>query len=212
MHNKVIEFRRGAIPPTIPPGAIATAAGHTATVSPASLTAHQMVRLTLKSASVDPSCSSIIETYEAAARFADKLASFFTNQFPSANPIYGSALCEVLDIAAVGFNAAAGTNDPRTQLARFMAHGVMAATNALMCFGVRQQRGDEMSRWEPWSDGALADWVRREGALLHFEPAFAPTAEQRYATRGMLQQRLLRYKDSIDIARAGIDLQSLDLF
>lgn len=212
MHNKIIEFPRSGISAPHGPIALGSAVEHTATISKNALTDQQMLRIAIKSATVDSSCASIIETYEGAAKFAEKLASFFTHQFPSANSNYSCALCEILDIAAVGFNAAAPTGDPRTQLARFLAHGVMTATNALMFFGVRQQRGSEFTAWEPWSDGPLANWIRRDGASLHFYPAFAATAEQRYATRGMLQQRLLRYKDSVDIARAGIDLQSLELF
>ncbi|ABD71952.1 hypothetical protein Rfer_4265 (plasmid) [Rhodoferax ferrireducens T118] len=176
------------------------------------MTTEAILTLTLKSKTVDDGCSSIVETYEAASQFANKLAEFFTPAFPSSNPGYDSALCEILDFATVGYLRTESIRDPKDQLATFLANGVLAATSALMCFRTFQSRGDSLVEWEPWEHGALSDWVKWGGQALQFEAALAPTTERRYATRNMLLQRLLRFKDTMSIGRAGIDMHSYDMF
>lgn len=176
------------------------------------MTTEEILALTLKSKTVDDGCSSIVETYDSASQFANKLAEFFTPAFPSSNPGYESALCEILDFATVGYLRTESIRDPKDQLATFLANGVLAATSALMCFRTFQARGDSLLEWEPWEHGALCDWVKWGGQVLQFEAALAPTTERRYATRNMLQQRLLRFKDTMAIGRAGIDMHSYDMF
>ncbi len=176
------------------------------------MTTEAILDLTFKSKTVDDGCSSIVETYDSASQFANKLAEFFTHAFPSSNPAYDSALCEILDFATVGYLRTEAIRDPKDQLATFLANGVLAATNALTCFRTFQSRGDSLDEWEPWEHGSLCDWVKWGGQALQFEAALAPTTERRYATRNMLQQRLLRFKDTMAIGRAGIDMHSYDMF
>jgi hypothetical protein len=179
---------------------------------PATMTPEDILRFILVSKTVDESCSVIVETYDAASRFAVKLAAFFTHVFPSSNASYENALCEILDAATVGFLRTEGIREPRDQLATFLASGVMAATNALMCYRVSQIKDATLVQWDPWEHGPLSCWAQIGRHALQFDAELAPTSEQRYATRGMLQQRLLRMKDAISIGRAGIDMQSFETF
>ena len=176
------------------------------------LTPEEMLILAMKSESVDEGCASIVESYEAAGLFGLRLAEFFTSFFPSGSPAYESAICEVIDTATLGFNRVASTREVRDQLAEFLASGLNCATSALICFAASQTRGAAICQWEPWEDGGLTDWAVWDGAPLEFSPQYAPTRERRYATRTMLMQRLLRFKDVESLGRAGIDMQSTDKF
>lgn len=176
------------------------------------MSAAEMLDACLRGRSIDESCDSILETYVAARLFCEKLALFFTHAFPSAHKGYKSAIEEILDAAALGFSTAASTRDARSQLSSFLAVGLKAATSVLTSYSVSQVQNGVLIDWEPWTHGGLSEWATWGSEPLKFAPAFAPTSEQRYATRGMLLHRLLRYHDVVEIVRAGIDLQSLDLF
>lgn len=186
--------------------------GHTYELPTTPITPEDMLLQALRSKGVDDACSSIVETYEAGRSFANKLAAFFTTAFPSSSPSYESALCEILDAATVGYLRTEAVREPKEQLATFLATGVLSATTVLMCYSTFQLKSGDLVQWDPWEDGALSDWAQWGGKELQFEAALAPTPERRYATRSMLQQRLLRFKDTMAIARAGIDLQSFDMF
>jgi hypothetical protein len=172
----------------------------------------EMLELSLRGRSIDESCHSIPETYDAARIFCDKLALFFTHAYPGVDHRYQSAIEEILDAGVLGFASSASTAEPRVQLSNFLANGIKSATAVLTSYRVSQSQKGTVVDWEPWQHGGLAEWADWGGEPLKFQPAFAPTTEQRYATRGMLQHRLLRYHDVVEIHRAGIDIQSLDFF
>jgi hypothetical protein len=165
----------------------------------------------LRSKLLDESCVSLIETYESIRQFALKLATFFTHTFPATSPAHQQALGEILDAATVGYLRVSSTRDQRDRVATFLANGVAGATSVLMCYRTSQLRNGEQLQWHPWEDGSLSTWAVW-GGQLRFDHDFAPTPELRYATRAMLLQRLLRFKDMTSIARAGIDMQSMDMF
>ena len=77
-----------------------------------------------------------------------------------------------------------------------------------MTYSTSQKRDGQEYEWDPWEHGDLSQWLSW-GREVYFNPEFAPTQERRYATRGMLLQKLLRMKDAMAIARAGIDMQSM---
>lgn len=207
---KVISNTRFGHPPF--PSDVERRYQHTSSLPTTVMTPEAMLAQTLRSPCIDESCASIVETYASAGEFALKLTRFFTTAFPSSNSIFENALCEILDTATVGYLRIDPARGPKEQLAKFLSSGVLAAASALMCYRTSQRRQHQITPWEPWEDGALSDWIQWGGAPLEFCTDIAPTPERRYATRIMLQQRLLRFKDTIAIARAGIDLQSMDMF
>lgn len=170
-----------------------------------------MLGLALAHAGMDEATRTIIESYESAATFARKLADFYTPFYPSASAQHDGLLCEVLDVATTGFLKAEGHREPRDQIATFLANAVCAATHLHLAYSATQRQGGELERWEPWERGSLSAWAAW-GLPVQFVPNAMPSTERRFATRSMLAQRLLRFTDMVCIAKAGIDLHSLDLF
>jgi hypothetical protein len=172
-----------------------------------------MVRLALDDAKTEPALDSLYLSSEAVRQFCDKLAVFFTPYFPTLeSDQYGSGVHEILDVATLGYLRVSSTREPGDQLAYFLHAGINAATAVLLSYSASQVRDGSLTEWSPWEDGALGKWVRWGAGPLTFRAEVAATAEMRYATRSMLMQRLLRFNDAKTIARAGIDMSSLDLF
>lgn len=154
----------------------------------------------------------LVETFLTLELFACKLSGFFTELFPSAERDYGCLIYEVLDIAATGYLRAEGSRrDPRDCVAIFLANGVAAAGTAHCAFWAEQFVDGSARTWLPWSDGSLVEWAKVD-APLTFKRRPSPGREERFVVRTMLAQRLLRHEDMMSIARAGIDLHSLELF
>lgn len=170
-----------------------------------------MLGLALDHPDVDEATRTIIQSYETAAMFAAKLADFYTHLYPCASAQHGGLLCEVLDIATTGFLKAERYREPRDQVATFLANAICAATHLHLAYSATQERGAGLERWEPWELGSLSAWAAW-GLPLEFVPNAMPSTERRFATRSMLAQRLLRFTDMVSIAKAGIDLHSLELF
>jgi len=154
----------------------------------------------------------LVETFLTIELFACRLAGFYTELFPSAEEDYRCLIHEVLDIAATGYLRAEGSRrDTRDSVAIFLANGVAAAGTAHCAFHAEQLLDGKPRTWRPWSDGALTEWARID-APLTFRRRPGPGREERYVVRTLLAQRLLRHEDMMSIARAGIDLHSLELF
>jgi len=154
----------------------------------------------------------LVETFVTIEQFACRLAGFYTGLYPSAEVGYGCLVYEVLDIAATGYlRAEGGRRDSRDCLAIFLANGVAAAGMAHCAFSAEQLSEGGARVWRPWSDGSLANWAT-VGTPITFKRRPSPSREERYVIRSMLAQRLLRHEDMMSIARAGVDLHSLELF
>lgn len=174
------------------------------------LSPSEMIRIAIKSGHIVDDTSILIETFPSVAEFANKLASLVTHVFPATDENYPSLLVEVLDLAMIGY-VRSSPKEPREQIARFLANGVFACAQGLMAYRAVQIRGTDVATWVPWEDGALSEWAVW-GADIEFKPETAPTPEIRHAMSMMLQQRLLSWNSMVNIARAGIDMQSMNLF
>lgn len=173
--------------------------------------AEEMLEIGLRDTGDDGMARSIVESYDAIQQFALKLADFYTHEFPAVSTKYRSMLGEVLDFATIGYLAHERLRDSRTQVAVFLANCIKGAANSQLAYAVNQQVNGGYQAWGPWEHGALAGWAHW-GAEIEFTAVASSPPEHRYAVKGMLQQRLLRWTDVIAISRAGVDLNSLEMF
>lgn len=169
-----------------------------------------MLSIAVSSGHIDDDVHTLIDTFPSVKEFSTKLAELITHTFPATSDQYPSLLTEVLDLAMIGY-IQASSKEPREQIARFLANGVFATTQGITTYLAAQVRDGEQVAWIPWDDGSLADWAVW-GAPVEFIPEAAPTPELRHATSTMLQQRLLSWQSVVNIARAGIDLKTSNLF
>lgn len=174
--------------------------------------AEDTLRALIKSDCLDDSATGLIETYPNLRKFVLKVSNFFTEYYPAQSNSYPNGIAEILDAAVMGFYRRNHANDPRDQIAAFLANGAMCATHVLLSHRVKQKADSHDVLWEPWTDGPLTDWMTWNAKEIRFEPAFAPPPEVRYATRQLLVPNLLAFNDVVSIARAGIDIKSLELF
>ena len=169
-----------------------------------------MLAMAIGSGHVDEDLQMLIDTFPSVRDFATKLADLLTHTFPATSDQYPSLLVEVLDLAMIGY-VQTSAKEPREQIARFLSNGVLATAQGLMAYRAVQIRDHDVETWIPWENGSLADWMVW-GTEVEFLPETAPTPEIRHATSAMLQQRLLSWNSIVNIAKAGIDMKSMNLF